>query len=193
MREIELTRGYIAIVDDDDYDMLMKHKWHVDVVTNAGCKMDYPKAKTTVAWKPGRNRSVYMHRMIMGSPDGKFVDHEDGDTLNNQRKNLRVASRRQNRLNSSGDRSYLGGPTSSPFKGVSEKYPGKYQATITSRGKQHYLGLFESEVEAACRYDMAALYYHGEYARLNFDGAAYDKWYNDNHAGDKPSPLVAAF
>ena len=48
MKEIELTKGYVAIVDDEDYEWLSEHKWFVDILKNSGCNKSYPRAKTAV-------------------------------------------------------------------------------------------------------------------------------------------------
>ena len=69
---------------------------------------------------------VFMHRMIMNAPDGMSVDHIDGNGLNNQRANLRLVSRGQNRSNSIKRRE-----AASTFKGVTPKDM-KWGAQISS-------------------------------------------------------------
>jgi hypothetical protein len=88
MREIPLTKGYAALVSDEDYAELSRHKWHV-----SGGKKPY-----AVRIINGRQR-VYMHRYLLGDPEGFLVDHIDGNSLNNQRENLRLATHEQNSCN----------------------------------------------------------------------------------------------
>lgn len=149
-REIALTRGMVAIVDDADYDRLSAFKWRV--CTGAG--------KHHYAARYERGAVVLMHRELMQAPRGTYVDHVDGDTLNNVCANLRVCSPAQNALNAM-KRSNL---SSSRFKGVT-LLQGRYWGAV-ARGA--YLGCFQTEVDAACAYDAYAREHFGEFARLNF-------------------------
>ena len=194
MKEIKLTKGYVAKVDDDDYDWLMQYSWHTLQRGNEPGrrrlrKHDVARTAIPVSLPDGYRayRIVSMHVLIMRAEPGQIVDHINGDPLDNRRENLRIVTNQQNSWNSRGAKSFNGKPTSSRFKGVSRKvckYKGEprykyWVAKIGVDGTDVTLGHFKNEIEAACRYDMAAQHYYGEYARLNFDGAAYDKWYNE--------------
>ncbi len=103
----------------------------------------------------------------MGSDD--IVDHKDGNGLNNQRNNLRIATRGQNGSN----RRPKGG--SSGYIGVSMLVirSGKntyqyWRASIQKGGVKEYLGLFKNKVDAAKAYDKRAIELHGEFANPNF-------------------------
>jgi hypothetical protein len=109
-----------------------------------------------------------LNRVIMDAPPGLLVDHRNGNTLDNRRTNLRLATCSQNRINSQRDKS----KTSSRYVGVSlEKGRGKWLAYISYNGKRIHLGRFDNELDAARAYDLAAVKYHGEFARLNFPEA----------------------
>ena len=185
MKEIKLTRGYVAKVDDEDYGWLSGYSWNANTRKSDG----YTSARTTISmtfdgyrW----TRGVKMHRIIMDAKDGQIVDHINGDPLDNRRSNLRFVTSSQNSRNSVGPATINGKLPTSRFKGVSKKvvkYKGEpryisWNAQICFDNEKHHIGNFDSEVAAACHYDYAAQNYFGEYARLNFDGAAYDKWYN---------------
>ncbi len=154
MRTISLTRGYSAIVDDDDYETLAKHKWYATV-----CK------HTVYAMRReggGDRRCHYMHRDILSATGSIMVDHIDHNGLNNSRANLRLATRSQNLCNR---RSKEG--SASRYLGVGRNRD-KWVARIRKGGKQRTLGYFSDEADAARAYDTAARELHGEFARPNF-------------------------
>jgi hypothetical protein len=112
----------------------------------------------------GKEHTQKMHRLILGIADPKLdVDHRDGDGLNNCRSNLRVATRQQNGSNQRKR------ANSNTYKGVCfDKSRNRWLAGIKVNYKRINLGRFESEIEAAQMYDVAAKELHGEFARLNF-------------------------
>ena len=154
MKEILLTRGYVAIVDDEDYEELSKHKWY------AALRPGGPRAARTVR---GEKRNVFMQRQILGALSGEQVDHRNHETLDNRRVNIRKCTVSQNHANR---RKQPG--TSSRFKGVHwRKGAGCWQAEIQYNGKKHHLGLHDDERAAARAYNAAAIEYFSEFALLN--------------------------
>jgi hypothetical protein len=153
MREIELTKGRVALVDDDDFDRLNQYKWCL------GGDSQY----TYYARRQSGRENIFMHRVILDAPADLHVDHIDGDGLNNQRSNLRLVTRSQNHQNRRPDTN-----ARSRYKGVSwvSAYS-KWRATIKVQGKRYSLGYHANEVDAARAYDTAARLHYGEYARLN--------------------------
>lgn len=161
MRTIELTKGFRATVDDLDYARLSSSKWHAWVKTRSdGSKLVYAQCNT------GK-----MHRIILNAPRGVFVDHIDGDGLNNTRANLRLVTVGENNLNRRGVFKRSGCFTSSRFKGVTwNRAKGKWQAAIRVDGRSKHLGLFTQEQSAAEAYNKAAAIAFGPFAKLNLMG-----------------------
>lgn len=157
MKEIPLTQGYAALVDDEDFEELSKHKWCVSLM-RAG-----PKARRAAPRdKGGKQGTILMHRQIMNAPFGMPVDHWDHDTLNNRKENLRVCTYSQNGANQRKTRG------SSRFKGVTwNKSRGKWQAQIEVAGHHKYLGLFLEEEKAAQAYNDEAAKRFLDFALLN--------------------------
>jgi hypothetical protein len=154
MREIQLTTGGVAMIDDEDYARIARYSWRLN-------RKGRP-VRTTHAG--GRSICTEMHRFILEPPPGVRVDHIDGDPLNNQRANLRLATAAENSRN----RRSLPG-SSSRFKGVTwNRQCGKWQAGIKVSGRQIHLGLHVQEDAAARVYDRAAREHFGEFAYLNF-------------------------
>lgn len=157
MKEIPLSRGLVAIVDDEDFEYLSQWKWHL-FRTKDG---DY--ATRNIRLNSKRTK-IRMHTQLMTPPDGLVVDHRNGDGLDNRRSNLRVCTLTENNCNRRGS-------GASKYLGVSYKSrQGKYTAQIYQhgKGKQIHLGSFLNEIDAARAYDRIAPSIHGEFARLNF-------------------------
>lgn len=153
MKQIPLSRGKFAFVDDEDFEWLSKHKW---------AALKRRNNRFYAVSKIG-GKSVSMHRIILGLTDSNiFADHKDNDGLNNQRHNLRPATKEQNQYNRGVN---ANNPTKR--KGVN-RHRAKFQVRIRHLGEKIYLGLFEDADEAARAYDAAARKYHGEFANLNF-------------------------
>ena len=159
MKEIPLSQGQVAIVDPDDYAWLSQWKWYAWL--NPHTQSYYAVRNERGA--AGVRDKVWMHRLIMGLKlgDERTVDHiESGNTLDNRKRNLRVCSDRENRLNSRVRRNRKNGS----LKGVDLK-GGKWRARICVNWKQTTLGLFDSEVEAHQAYSQAAKELFGDFAR----------------------------
>lgn len=153
MKEIKLTQGQFALVDDADFEWLNQWKWHVRKMPN--CYYVY-------RWH--KNGAIAMHRLILGLTDPKvFGDHKDGNGLNNQRENLRVATFAQNSQNKK-----KWDNTLEEFKGIKRNKKGdRWQVIIGANGKQMAIGTFTTKEDAARAYNAKALELHGEFARLN--------------------------
>ena len=203
MREIKLSRGYVTYVDADDFAWLMEYTWHTRKKDNeSGRERLRERVEAATTFRVDLPNGMYafcpitMHRLIMEAKPDQMVDHIDGDPLNNQRSNLRFVTNQQNAWNARGAKSFMGKPTTSRFKGVFKKtckYKGEpryeyYVGRIRLNDKDVTLYHGKDEIEAACRYDMAAQRHFGEYARLNFDGATYDKWYNETYGATQCVP-----
>ncbi len=151
MKELILTRGKVALVDDRDYERLLPFAWYA--------------LKTEWAFYAayhGPLGSFYMHRLILNAPKGVKVDHRDGNGLNNQRFNLRLAPYSGNHANSKPHRDNQCG-----FKGVFMQ-DGKYwRARIQNRGKPYHVGYFPTAIDAARAYDKKAIQIFGEFAKTN--------------------------
>ena len=154
------SAGRVAVVDDEDYDLVMQYRWHVVELSRPGRPCGPYAVTELYESQTGRMRATRMHRLLTGWPR---TDHVDHNGLNNQRSNLRPASSGQNGANR---RPNL--RASSQFKGV-RWYPklSKWCARVTKDGHTFHLGYFTSEIEAARAYDAAALTLWGEYAYLN--------------------------
>ena len=156
MREISLTQGKIALVDDTDFDWLNQWRWYANRLGGI-----YYVARN--GSNPNR-RKILMHRFILNVPKGLEIDHRDGDGLNNRRTNLRICTHQENQHNQQPQKN-----RSSAFKGVHWCASArKWVSRIKVDGIEKYLGCFTNELEAARIYDMATLRFHGEFARPNF-------------------------
>lgn len=151
MRTIELTKGYVALIDDEDFHLVSEYKWAVSVRKHT-CY--------AVGYKSGKN--VTMHRLVSRvNSISEIVDHKNRNGLDNRKCNLRVGTKSQNAANRSNKKG-----SSSKYLGV-KKVRNSWAAGLTHNGKSIYLGCFNNETEAAKAYNRAAIVYHGEFANLN--------------------------
>ncbi len=159
MKEIPLTKGQVALVDDEDYDWLAQWDWHVR--WNCTCKQ-YAVAHSSP--RSEGHKEIIMSRFIMGARMGERGDHWDHNLLNNQRENLRVCTVEQNAANRK-----LPSHNTSGFKGVSwREAVHKWDVRIMANGKSTFIGLFNSKEEGALAYDAKARELHGQFACINF-------------------------
>lgn len=160
-RAIALTRGAVAIVDDEDYQRLAQYSW-------SALRNGYAKGWVRIN---GTKRLIYMHRFILGienEPRSIDTDHANGDRLDNRKANLRACTRSQNCGNARGNQE-----GTSRFKGVSfETRTKRWKAATKANGQYRFLGRFTREEDAAKAYDRVALQEYGKFARLNFPQTA---------------------
>ncbi|MDD4292006.1 MAG: HNH endonuclease [Clostridia bacterium] len=148
MKSLELSRGKVAIVDDETYIWLKKYKW---TLSGSGkYALYYPK-------RNGKRRLIQMHRIIMNAKKREIVDHIDGNGLNNQKENLRIVTHRQNMLNKKNLKKKIG---------ITRHQKG-YWARIRVEKKHISLGVYENEDDAIRAYEDAARKYYGDKAFLS--------------------------
>jgi hypothetical protein len=138
VKSIPLTRGRVAIVDDEDYEFLAQFRWRWQNTWGAGY------AVRSVAAKP---TAVLMHREVLHlsrRDAGLHADHINGNGLDNRRANLRVVTPAQNRENLR------------PYRNGTSRYRGVYwhaghqrwRACVRHNGRDHHAGYFQFEDEA---------------------------------------------
>lgn len=158
MKQIILHGEKVTQVDDEDFHRLNNSKWHI---TSNG----YAQRSEYVGTINGKIkvRTIKLHRELMAVPEGVDIDHADGNKLNNQKSNLRIATRSQNMMNKI-KRTGL----TSKYKGVHwHKGAQKWNAKVFTKGVTTHLGYFNSEEAAALAYNEAASKIFGEFAVLN--------------------------
>ncbi len=154
MKILPLSRGFETVMDDEDYERLHALTWYAK----------FAGSRVYAFRSLNRGRSpMPMHREILQPPPGLVADHINGDTLDNRRCNLRVATPAQNTYNSAPR-------CGRKWKGVYRRTPGCVQAEITARSTHYHLGCYKTQIHAAYAYDLAARVLFGEFARLNLDG-----------------------
>lgn len=156
LRTIPLTQGKVAVVDDEDFERLARHKWHATKHRNTW----YACRSITVG---GRHYIIYMHREITGAPNGVEVDHWDWDGLNNTRANLRLCTHAENIAHSrpfalrKGPARACGNDFEAELRAKSPygfsvyehtQRRGRWVGQIRVEGKTKHVGCFDSREEA---------------------------------------------
>jgi hypothetical protein len=156
-KEIKLTQGKVAIVDDEDFEYLNQWKWYAN---NLGGKF-YAVRSLRINKKYAG--CLLMHRVIMNSIKGLVVDHVNGLTLDNRKVNLRNCTHADNIKNQK-----LSISNKTGFRGVSWHKNNKvFESRIRSNNISYHLGSFNNAIDAAKIYNEAAIKYHGEFANIN--------------------------
>lgn len=147
-KEIPLTQGKVALVDDEDYEWLNEYNWHFEGRYAASRDKD-------------RNK-LYMHKAVLKDIEkGNVVDHINRDKLDNRKSNLRYADYSSNSANSK-----LASNNTTGYRGVYKR--GKYwRVALTYEGKQVSGGYYSTKEEAAEEYNRLAIKHFGEFAFLN--------------------------
>lgn len=153
MKEIPLTQGKVAIVDDADYELVKPYKWYAMYHGKRWYALSHQVNKV-------KNGPTLMHRFIMGYPSSD-IDHINLDGLDNTRLNLRLCNSSENGINRG-----LFKNNASGFKGVRFTDRG-WRATLRVMQKHIHLGYYDGPEGAAAAYDQAALLYFGEFALTN--------------------------
>lgn len=156
---VALTRGMTAKVSLKDLEAVQPYNWIAQC-----CDGNFYAARR--AKVNGKSMIVLLHRVLLNAKPGTFVDHKNGDRLDNRRSNLRLATPSQNAANrhlvwKSGRR--LGttlGVTHIPE--LNRTNP--WWAYVNYKGKRHHLGYFPTEEEAAKVRRKAAVKLHGAFA-----------------------------
>ena len=168
MKEISLTQGQYALVDNEDYERINQMgKWCVNY--NIGTKSFYAVKAVRDFTKKSKQSLIRMHRVIMDCPSDKEIDHINHDTLDNTKVNLRICNHSQNVMNKKPKHN-----SSSKFKGVhleKQYYKDKtytyWFSQIRINGKTIHLGRFKNEIDGAKAYDKKAIELFGRFALTN--------------------------
>lgn len=153
MKTIQLTQGKVAIIDDEDYEKVCTKKWYA-----------HKRTGKYYAESGGINGRYMLHIFVMGLENGVLLDHKDGDSLNNQKENLRVCTRQQNSYNK---KPYSTAPIAG-IKGISlNKKSKRWRAQIQKDKKKIYIGVYSNYLDAAKAYNEKAIELFGEFSQLN--------------------------
>jgi len=147
MKEIPLTQGKVAQVDDADFEWLNQWKWTLRT-SRSGTDYAYRES-----YEADGAHTIYMHRLILGAPGGQEGDHVDGNGLNNCRHNLRLCT---HLINAQNRHRHKAGAI-----GVREER-GRWTAVLTANGITHRRYGFGSEADAQAAYNALAREYHPE-------------------------------
>jgi hypothetical protein len=138
MKEIQLTQGKIAIVDDEDFEKVSQFKWYLQKGYHTNYAITYISYQ--FKYKRAFRLSLYLHRLITNCPKNMFIDHINHDGLDNRKENLKIVTHRENQWNriNKNKSGYIG----------ANLYCGKYSVRIVVNKKKIYLGTYKTALEA---------------------------------------------
>lgn len=144
------------MIDDIDFEKISQFNWNLQMGNNLR-----PYARTCI-----NHKRIFLQNLILKCPEGMTIDHRNGNSLDNRRDNLRICTKEQNMANQTGW-------NKTKLKGTRLHHTGKYSARVYHNKKDYWLGLFDTEQEAADAYDKKAEELFGEFAFLNRDRHLY--------------------
>lgn len=153
MKKIPLTQGKYALVDDEDFEYLSQWRWYWlnGYATKASARIG------------GKQKRIYMHRIILKAKEKDMCDHKNANRCDNRKENLRLCNALQNSWNTK-----IAKNNTSGYKGVFwRKERDKWKVCLTANKQNIYIGSFVDKKEAAKAYNKAAIKYFGEFALLN--------------------------
>jgi hypothetical protein len=181
MKRIPLTRGKVALIDDEDFDRVSQYTWFCRAEGYAARGYVAGYRDPTQPHSKNSNQIIkieYLHRFLMKPPDGMTVNHINGNRLDDRRCNLRICTKMESSRNRKAVTPGLGRKRRgrwSKFKGVcylrGKENVSRWRAQIHVGGRVFYGGHHRTAEEAARAYDRLAIQYFGEFARLNFNDA----------------------
>lgn len=116
-----------------------------------------------IAYERLMGRKIRLHRLIMNCPNDMVVDHINGDTLDNRKRNLRVVTKQQNDMNKK-----IRSDSTSKVTGVYfHKHSGKWVAYICVENSQIHLGCFSDFLDAVDARKAAEEKYYGKFSYYN--------------------------
>jgi hypothetical protein len=154
MKQIPLTQGQFALVDDDDFERVNQFKWQAaySPITDS-----FYAVRRTPA--PER-KAIWMARFIMQTPPDMICDHVNHDTLNNQKSNLRNCTRAENKMNQRSQNTVTG------MKNI-YVHKKRYRVEIMLDYKKVYLKSFKNLEEAIQARNEALKKYHGDFSNID--------------------------
>jgi hypothetical protein len=162
VKEIPLTQGKVALVDDADYPHLSQFRWHA----SRGRRGVF-YAKRNLRRADGRNTTRFMHAEVVKIPLGLICDHANQNGLDNRRANLRLVTASESAANTR--KRVCSTRPASQYKGVARRPDcDRWQASIMKNGRRWYLGIYRTEDDAARVYDAVAEGLFFACAKLNF-------------------------
>lgn len=157
-KQIKLNNGKFVIIDDEDFAYLSRFSWHFNV----------DEVCMTLTDRQGNQRHFEMHKFLIKHPPATRVYYKNRNPLDCRKNNLEAMSINYGVHKNRKAKTWGGRKTSSRFKGVSfSKSANKWMAYISGEKDRKYLGLFNSELEAAKEYNKVALEIFGENAYQN--------------------------
>ena len=153
MIEIPLTKDKVALIDNEDFDLVNQYTWYAILIPLKSRNIFY--AHTTI-----NGKTTYMHRILLDAKKGQEVDHINHDGLDNRRRNLRLGSHRKNQVNRKKEHSSI-------YPGVTRVQRIKpWRAATQFKGKHTTFGHFKSEIEAFEAYQKGVFELTGEWIEV---------------------------
>lgn len=152
MKQVPLSNGGVAFVDDEDYERVMTRKW-------CSAKNGYIVSVKYAGRVNGKtvNDCQLLHRFVMNAQPGQTIDHKDGMPFDCRKHNLRFVTDAQNAWNSKKRHDNLSGETGVSF----HKGMGRWRARFLHYGSTVHVGTYDTKEEAVAARNAMIVKYRG--------------------------------
>jgi len=169
-KEIKLTQGKFATVDDEDYPYLLQFKWRC-VIQSTQNKIKNYRAVMDIKKSNGKWNPVFMEEIILKKKSEKnkiSVLHKNKNTLDNRKENLKYTTYNHITHYAIKHPFHNGRKLTSKYKGVNyDKENNRFRSIITKDKIRYEVGSFKDEKSAAIAYNRKARELYGDLAYQN--------------------------
>jgi hypothetical protein len=146
-------KQHVCLIDKEDLDKIATYKGKWFATYSKSNDTFYVQINTTIS---GKRKLLWMHRIIMDTPNDLQVDHKNHNTLDNRKCNLRNVTQLENLANKQKYKRNSSGISNVYWHERDQKWIAQFQR----EGKYIYVGKYDDLAEASMKITQAKKVYN---------------------------------